>query len=79
MQPITTTVLDLTPKALADALDALVAATLETDRETAAILVPAREQLRALAWNRYAAQQTNRSRARVLRRRHQGHTERIGG
>ncbi len=64
------------PRALADALDRLVAATLETDREIAAILVPARESLRALAWNRYAAMQTRASRAHVPRRRHQGHTER---
>ena len=69
MQP--TTVIDLTPKALADALDALVGATMETDRETAAVLTVCREGLRAISWNRYAARQTLRSRARVLRRRHQ--------
>ncbi len=68
---IPTTIIDLSPKALAEAIDALVAATLESDREVAAILAPARESLRTLAWNRYAALQTRRSRARVLRRRHQ--------
>ncbi len=65
-------VIDLTPKSLAEALDALVNATLESDREVAALLVTAREGLRALAWNRYVAYHTARSRARVLRRRHQG-------
>ncbi len=73
MQPAT--IIDLTPKALAAALDALVNATMETDRETATVLQKCREGLRAISWNRYAAQQTRRSRARVLRRRHQSRKE----
>ena len=68
MQP--TTVIDLTPKALADALDALVAATMETDRETAGVLTVCREGLRTISWNRYAASQTLRSRRTSFTRRH---------
>jgi hypothetical protein len=71
----TTAVLDLTPKALADALDHLFAATLETDREVAGVLKTAREGLRALAWNRYAERLNRESRACRVRRRHQGRQE----
>jgi len=67
------TIIDLTPATLADALDALFAATLESDREVAVVLKTARESLRALAWNRYAARLTRESRAHRIRRRHQGH------
>jgi hypothetical protein len=71
----TTTVIDLTPKALADALDALVGATRETDREVAAVLTLCREGLRNLAWNRYAQAQTRGRRAYRVRRRHQSRQE----
>ena len=71
----TTPVLDLTPATLADALDALFAATLESDREVAVILRTARERLRNLSYNRWAAAKTRESRAYRLRRRHQGHQE----
>jgi hypothetical protein len=69
--PPTTTMLDCTPQNLADNMDALVAATLETDREVAAVLAICRESLRAISWNRWTAHHVRRSRARVLRRRHQ--------
>ena len=52
---LTTAVINLTPQNLADALDALVGATLETDHETAAVLTVCREGLRAISWNRFAA------------------------
>ena len=69
------TIIDLTPATLADALDALFAATLESDREVAVILRTARERLRNLSYNRWAAAKTRESRAYRLRRRHQGHQE----
>lgn len=68
---IDTTILDTTPRGLADALDALATGLLERDRETAHILCQARESLRALAWNRYARTAGRRSAARTLRTRHQ--------
>lgn len=68
----TSQVIDLRPEALADALDVLFAATLESDREVAVILKTAREGLRNLSYNRWAARLTHQSRARLLRRRHQG-------
>ncbi len=72
MQPIATAVIDLTPRALADALDRLFAATLESDREVAVVLKTARESLRALSWTRSAQRVDRASRAPVLRRRRQG-------
>jgi len=71
----TSTVLDLTPQALADALDAVYRAVQETDREAAVILRAAREGLRNLSYNRWAAAKTRESRAYRLRRRHQGRQE----
>ena len=71
----TSTVLDLTPQALADALDSVYLAVQDADREVAGILRTARESLRAIAWNRYAARVTRESRSYRLRRRHQGHAE----
>ncbi|HVA92414.1 MAG TPA: hypothetical protein VNL71_21535 [Chloroflexota bacterium] len=70
-----TTVLDLTPAHLADALDHLLVAVQDADREGALILKTARESLRAVAWNRYAERMNRESRAYRLRRRHQGHQE----
>ena len=67
--------IDLRPQILADALNRAYRAVLEADPETALILRTARESLRALAWNRYAARLTQASRAYRLRRRHQGHQE----
>jgi len=71
----TSTVLDLTPQALADALDSVYLAVQDADREVAGILRTARESLRAIAWNRYAQRVNRESRAYRLRRRHQGHAE----
>ena len=62
----------------ADVLDALVQMTLEPDREVAAVLTKCRESLRAISWNRYADQMSRRSRARVLRRRHQTRHKAVG-
>lgn len=70
MAPITTPMLTLTPQALADTVDHFVSL-MESDQEVAVVLTKCRESLRAISWNRYAALQTRRSRARVLRRRHQ--------
>ena len=70
-----TTVIDLTPQALADCLDCLFTATMESDREAGAILRTARESLRNLGYNRWAAAKTRESRAHVMRRRHQGRQE----
>jgi hypothetical protein len=69
MQPIST-IVELTPQAIADAVDHFVTL-MESDQEVASVLTKCREGLRAISWNRYAALQTRRSRARVLRRRHQ--------
>jgi len=74
MRP-TATVLGLSPAHLADALDHLFLATREPDPEAAVVLKTAREQLRALGFNRWAAATTRESRAYRLRRRHQGHAE----
>ena len=72
--PVTTAadVIDLTPARLADMLDHLFLATLETDHEVAAVLKTAREGLRAVSFNRWAAAKTRESRAYTMRRRHQG-------
>ena len=74
MQPITA-VRDLAPQTLADALDNLVNATLEPDREVAAVLTVCRESLRAISWNRFAARHTLLSRRNSFIRRHQGRQE----
>jgi hypothetical protein len=58
----------ITPGALADVLTDLLAGT--EDREVAAILTTARESLRALAWNRYAAKKTSESQKRSFIRHH---------
>ena len=68
-------VIDLTPARLADLLDHLFLANLETDREVAVVLKTARESLRAIGFNRWAQAQTRASRAYTMRRRHQGHQE----
>ena len=69
------TPLDTTPRALADGLDTLVQGLLEADRESAAVLATARDALRVISWNRWAAQVNART-ARQTRlhaiRRHQG-------
>ena len=67
--------IDLRPQTLADALDSVYLAVQESDCEVALILKTARESLRAVAWNRYAARLTRESRAYRVRRRHQGHQE----
>ena len=64
--------IDCTPRGLADLVDGLAQGLLEGDREAAGILIAAREGLRNLGYNRWARQVTQRSKARVLRRRHQG-------
>ena len=69
---VPTTIIDLSPKSLADALDALVSATLESDREVASVLTVCREGLRALAWNRYADHHMHLSRRNSFIRRHKG-------
>ena len=71
LQPKNDHVIDVSPSAIADLLEGLVDAQLETDRELAQILSIARNDLRTLAWNRYARGINRRSRGNVLRRRHQ--------
>jgi hypothetical protein len=59
-----------TPKELADLIDNMVGEALRGgDREMAAILVTAREALRALGWNRYASRVNARSNTLALTRR----------
>ena len=64
LEPATTQ----TPAALADVLHDLLQST--EDREAAAILATARESLRALSWNRYAARMTRESKRRGFVRHH---------
>ena len=59
------------PAELADLLDG-AAGLLAHDREIARVLTDARDRLRVLSWNRYAAAQTAAARARTMRRRHTG-------
>ena len=61
---------DQTPAALADVLTDLLQGV--EDREATAILAQARESMRALAWNRYAARMTRESKRRGFVRHHKG-------
>jgi hypothetical protein len=62
---------EVAPRDLAEVLDGLIAAH-RTDREISALLATTREQLRALAWNRYAAAVNAASERHVFTRRHKG-------
>jgi hypothetical protein len=66
------TISNQTPGALADVLDQMTRATVEQDREAAAILAQAREAMRALAWNRYVIRSTRESKRRRFIRQHKG-------
>jgi hypothetical protein len=61
------------PQALADTLDTLAQQHTE-DRDVYRTLAAAREALRVLSWNRFAARHEHADKAFHLRRRHQGHT-----
>ncbi len=61
---------DHTPAGLADVLDQMAKATIELDREAAAILATARESMRALSWNRYVSRKNRESRRRQFVRYH---------
>lgn len=54
---------DLRPSRIADLLDAMIRPLLEDDRETALILTTARNDLRTLGWNRFAAEVNRFARA----------------
>jgi hypothetical protein len=78
MQPITT-VVGLTPQALADAIEHLLTLSTE-DHEVASVLTKCREGLRAISWERFRLRTEESSRRRVAARRrtafiarHQGH------
>ena len=59
---------------LADTLDTLAQQHTE-DRDVYRTLAAAREALRVLSWNRFAARHEHADRAYRLRRRHQGHKQ----
>jgi hypothetical protein len=61
---------DIAPRELADLLDAVYQVTVEGDRELARIVGVARDSLRALAWNRYAARGNRRTERRMFIRHH---------
>jgi len=63
------------PRDLADVLDDLIAAH-HQDREIGTLLAATREQLRALAWNRYASAVGRISERRIVQRRHKTMTAR---
>jgi hypothetical protein len=65
---MTPTTIDTTPRAMAATLDSLAQPLLDHDREAARILITAREGLRALGYNRWAAQINWRSERRAMRR-----------
>jgi hypothetical protein len=65
MQP---TILDSSPRALADTLDAMAQSVMGSDRETAGILAHTRERLLCLGASRWAAQVNWRSERRAMRR-----------
>jgi hypothetical protein len=61
------------PQTLAEQLDGLMRVH-EHDTEVCRTLRIAREQLRVLSWNRFAARHEHADKAFRLRRRHQGHS-----
>jgi hypothetical protein len=65
---------DHTPAGLADLLEQMMRATLDVDREAAAVLASARDSMRALAWNRYAARKTRESKRCRFIRHHKSRT-----
>ncbi len=73
IEQLTPTILDTSPRGLADALDTLAQQLISEDRECAAILIQARESLRALGWNRYAQRINRRSERLALTRRLRAH------
>jgi hypothetical protein len=62
-----------TPRELAELVDSMAASVLLSDRESAQILIVARESLRALGWNRYAQRINKRSERMALTRRLRRH------
>jgi hypothetical protein len=71
---IATTNPERLPQVLADELDTLMQS-LEHDMDVCRTLRIAREQLRVLSWNRFAARHEHADKAYRLRRRHQGHRQ----
>jgi hypothetical protein len=59
------------PQALAEQVDAL-AQLAQGDHESYKVLATAREQLRAISWNRFAARHNRASKVATLCRRHKG-------
>jgi hypothetical protein len=66
------TITDRLPQALAEQLDGLMRVN-EHDTEVCRTLRVAREQLRVLSWNRFAARHTHASKVALLTKRHKGH------
>jgi hypothetical protein len=66
------TITERGPQALAEQLDGLMRAN-EHDTEVCRTLRVAREQLRVLSWNRFAARHTHADKVAMLCRRHKGH------
>jgi hypothetical protein len=66
------TITERLPQTLAEQLDGLIRVN-EHDSEVCRTLRVAREQLRALSWNRFAARHTHASKVALLTKRHKGH------
>jgi hypothetical protein len=69
-QPATIT--ERLPQSLAEQLDGLMRVN-EHDTEVCRTLRVAREHLRVLSWNRFAARHTHADKVAMLTRRHKGH------
>jgi hypothetical protein len=66
------TITERLPQSLAEQLDGLMRSH-EHDTEVCRTLRVAREQLRVLSWNRFAARHTHASKVALLTKRHKGH------
>lgn len=66
-------VAERTPRELAELVDSMASSVLLSDRESAQILIVARESLRALGWNRYAQRINKRCERMALTRRLRRH------
>jgi hypothetical protein len=65
---MTPTIINTSPRGLADTLDSMAQGLLDHDREAARILIAAREGLCALSYNRWAQAVNWRSERRAMRR-----------
>lgn len=71
-EPTRDAVLDTSASGLAELLDGIAQPFIGLDPAIATILCSARDSLQAVGWNRWVAQCNSQSRARRMRRRHQG-------